>query len=417
MEQNITLIGASKLFVCDESFEVIDEGAIAFQSNPNGRNTIIETGTYAALSARYPQGRFYKDGVILPSFVNAHIHFEFGNNTSQFVYGSFERWLESVMAKRDGVLSDFTLALKDSIQEQLMSGVGSVGAISSYGGDMSLLADSPLRVVYFNEAIGSTPSALDFLYSNFKARYASAKALQSDTFIPAIALHAPYSVHSVLAKRVLEMARKDQCPLSVHFLESQAEYQWLQNAQGWFKEFYTNILKIPTPKPLYSIEEFLGLFDGLGALWTHCLFATPKELEYIAQKGNVISCPRSNRLLCGKYLDLERLLSCGLKPIFGTDGKSSNNNLNMLDELRTALFAYPQMDIERLAQMILLGASLYPARALGLDNGVLTAGKWADISVFVCPDISQSTQAPLQFLLHSQKVKTLYINGKAVLFE
>ncbi|PAF44852.1 metal-dependent hydrolase [Helicobacter sp. 11S02596-1] len=419
--KTIQLIGASKVFVCDNDFTIITDGGIAFESSASKApaqtpNKIVAIGKYETLKRTYPDGVFYEDMVILPAFINAHIHFEFGNNITSFVYGGFEKWLESVMKNRDDVLADIKSCVQASISEQLKSGVGSVGAISSYGQDLDILADSALRVVYFNEAIGSAPSALDFLYENFLARYNASKRLRSHRFTPAIALHSPYSVHSVLAKKVLSIAKQDACPVSAHFLESRSERQWLQNGSGWFKHFYENILKAPSAKPLYTIEAFLDLFKGLPALFTHCLWAELGELKKIQENGGVVvSCPRSNRLLCGSYLDLNRLDLAGLSPIFATDGKSSNRNLDMLDELRCALFAYPEMPIEALSQMLILGATNHPANALGLDNGVFEVGKCADISVFACPEISKSHQESLQFLLHAKEVQTLYINGDVVI--
>lgn len=413
MSQRIKLIGGSKVFVCDEGFEIIDDGGVAFHTD-HRQNCIVEVGKYADLKQKYADAVFYEDGIVMPSFVNAHIHFEFGNNISSFNYGGFDKWLTSVMQKRDDVLVDISQCVQDGIEEQLKSGVASVGAISSYGNDAQILADSPLRVVYFNEAIGSTPSAIDFLYSNFLNRYGISKELKSDRFIPAIAIHSPYSVHSVLAKKVLQIAKKDNVLTSTHFLESVFEREWLEHSAGWFKDFYEGTLGVKSPRPLYTISEFCQIFDGLDNLFVHCLFANESELALISKSGSIVSCPRSNRLLNNTYIDIPTLQSLGINPIFATDGKSSNNNLNMLDELRSALFGYVQVDINELSKILILGATLYPSRALRLESGVLQSGKWADISVFECPKISKSSQSSLQFLLHSQKVKTLYINGEQI---
>lgn len=414
MSQSIKLVGGSKVFICDEEFEVIDNGGVAFYTDRR-ENCIIEVGKYSDLEQKYTNAIFYEDGIVMPSFVNAHIHFEFGNNISSFNYGGFDKWLTSVMQKRDDVLIDISKCVQDGIEEQLQSGVGSVGAISSYGNDAQILADSPLRVVYFNEAIGSMPSAIDFLYSNFLNRYDISKDLKSDRFTPAIAIHSPYSVHSVLAKKVLQIAKKDNVLTSTHFLESVFEREWLEYSSGWFKSFYEGTLGIKSPKPLYTISEFLEMFDGLDSLFVHCLFANESELAAISKNSSIVSCPRSNRLLNDAYINISILKSLGINPIFATDGKSSNNNLNMLDELRSALFSYTQVDINELSKILILGATLHPSRALKLKGGVLQSGKWADISVFECPQISKSSQSPLQFLLHSQKVKTLYINGKQII--
>ncbi|PAF52265.1 metal-dependent hydrolase [Helicobacter sp. 13S00477-4] len=415
MTNHIKLIGASKVFICNEAFDIISNGGVAFECFEDKESKIIEVGDYQTLKKKYPNASFYDDSVILPAFINTHIHFEFGNNISSFIYGSFEKWLESVMQKRDEVLNDIQSSVKSSIQEQLQSGVATVGAISSYGQDMPILANSDLRVIYFSEVIGSIPVALDFLYESFSSRYIASKGFKSHKFTPAIALHSPYSVHSILAKKVLEIAKKDNCLLSTHFLESAAEREWLEDQKGWFKTFYKNTLKIPSPKPLYTIKEFLDLFEGMRVLFTHCLFATHKELLTISKNGYVISCPRSNRLLNNTYIDLSMLKSAGLNPIFATDGKSSNDNLNMLDELKCALFSYPNIQLEDLSKTLILGATKYAAKALNLKSGALESDKFADISIFECPQIAKSSQPSLQFLLQCKKVKTLYINGNAVI--
>ena len=86
-------------------------------------------------------------------------------------------------------------AMQQGITECLRSGVGFVGAVSSYGYDLEVLADSPLRVLYFNEVIGSKIEVLDILFQNFLARLQDSKSVQNERFIPAVAIHSPYSVH------------------------------------------------------------------------------------------------------------------------------------------------------------------------------------------------------------------------------
>lgn len=400
------VIGASKVFICDEKFSIIENGAIAFDEK------IVEIGDYATLEKKYTKGDFYKDCVLLPSFVNPHIHFEFSNNTSDFLYGGFDKWLDSVMQQRDKVLSNNTQAIQNAINEQLASGVGSVGAISSYGDDRFALAKSPLKVVFFNEVIGSNPSAIDFLFSNFLQRLEASKELASSTFFPAIALHSPYSVHYILAKKVLSLAKAQNLPTSVHFLESKEERQWLEDSKGYFKNFYEKTLHIKDPKSLYSIEEFIELFQDMDTLFVHCLEANEKEIKQLMQSGNIVTCPKSNRLLNNKFLNLDSIDMTKLS--IATDGKSSNNNLDYLDELRTALFGYSNKNCVDFAQTLLLNATLYGSKALRLNNGCLNENFDADFCLFEIPDIQHSHQSALQFILHAKQAKQVFINGKNV---
>ena len=390
--------------------------------------------------AESPQTEFFGGCVLLPALINAHIHFEFSSNSTSFVYGSFEGWLASVMSKRDDVLADMDKAIESTIEEQLDSGVGSVGAISSYGADMQALAQSALKVVYFSEAIGANPAALDMLLADFKARFFAAKELASRSFFPAIALHAPYSVHSVLAKHVIAFAKEAfskhtlestrpthtitnpceiSCTLSAHFLESNAERLWLESKndadapKGWFYDFYTQTLKIPSPAPYYTPQEFMELFSSTRASFVHCTALSSLESTFLAQQGHsLITCPRSNRLLGGSMLDLKKLDSRQNLGI-GTDGASSNANTNMLDELRAGLFGMGG-DLQALARVLLLAATRGGAKALGLANGTLESGRSADMAVFAIKGIADSTQPEVHFILLANKVHRLLINGEQV---
>lgn len=416
----IQIWGAGHVFICDEDFSIVHNGGIAFAE---GKDEILAVGDYEQLCQRFPesQAHFSPQGILLPALINAHIHFEFGSHISRFSYGDFGKWLDSLMAHRDEVLLDsehLPSILKQGIQEQILSGVGSVGAISSYGDDMSMLASSPLRVVYFNEAIGSNPSAVDFLYSNFTQRLKDSQNLTSETFTPAIALHSPYSLHPIMAQKLIDRAKIDSLPLSAHFLESPHEREWLTQNSGYFRGFFQNLANIKDPKSFYTPQTFLELLAPLGGRspisLTHTLFAQEGELDYISQlQASIISCPRSNRLLNNSFFSRHQALSRHIPIALGTDGKSSNNNVNLLDELRIALYAYPQEDPLSLAQSLILSATLYGAKALGLNNGSLQAGKNVDFALFEFGEMLG--QAPLSFILHAQTPKHFYINAKAIL--
>ena len=448
------LLGSSFVFVCDSDFSVIKNGGVVYE---NGE--IIEVGIFEELRAKYQNldSRFYEDSVLLPAFINAHIHFEFGANHFHFDYGGFPQWLSSVMKNRDDVLDKIDSIICDEISSQLECGVGSVGAISSYGLDMQALAQSPLKVVYFNEAIGSNPAAIDMLFSDFKARFERSLALSSSTFFPAIAIHSPYSVHNVLARHIINIAKANQSLLSTHFLESKAEREWLSHGKGWFLDFYTNVLKIPNPKPFYTIDEFFELFSGLRAVFVHMTNATQSELRAtLDSHHSIITCPRSNKLLDGKFFNLNALRSatkstqCKAFDVdsldsanldsarialasnsptsstiathhhttnhlaIGTDGMSSNFNLNLLDELRAGLLCM-DTNIENLAKELLLMATHNGAKALNLNNGILQKGRLADFAIFHIPHITNSTQPHLHFIMSAQKVSTLILSGKVIL--
>lgn len=410
-----TLIGASKLFCCDKDFSIINNGGVLFESNPsNSHNKILYFGDYQSLLEKYPEAKatFHNESILLPALSNPHIHFEFSNNKTTLTYGDFGKWLDSVIEKREGLFENLEQSIQKQIELQLQSGIASVGAISSYGYDIPLLANSPLRVQLFNEAIGSNPALIDALYSNLLARLQECEKYANSRFSPALSIHSPYSTHKVLATKVANLAKEKDLLLSVHFLESSQELEWLTHSSGFFKEFFTKHFGNPNATSSLSVSEFLALLEGNRSLFVHCLFTTQKEFEKIASmNGAVISSPRSNRLLNNRYLNLELLKNAKLPSIFSTDGLSSNFSLNLLDELRHTLFAYPQYSPNEFAKELVLGVTHFANASLGFSGGEIAIGRDADFALFKCEEISASKQEALHFILHCQKASEVYING------
>ncbi|CAM2878759.1 aminofutalosine deaminase family hydrolase [Helicobacter burdigaliensis] len=407
------LIGASHLLVCDDSFSILKEGGILYNASE-----ILEVGSYEKLLSKNPNSsKFYENCVLTPAFANLHTHFEFSQNAGILQYGSFESWLNSVIENREHLMDEgLEESIKQAIKKNLKSGVSFVGAISSYGYDLEILANSPLRVLYFNEAIGSKKEALPFLFSNLKERLKESQKFSSERFYPALAIHSPYSVHSELLNDVLTLAREENLPLSVHFLESSAELEWLQKGSGYFLEFFRKFFKEEC-KPFYNPLEFLEYFkDNKGAYFVHLLEADRTIREELKKlEAKVISCPRSNRLLNNKLLALKDFRQNGFKTIFATDGLSSNDSLSLLDELRIALYAYANEPLETLAQELILGISNYAFRdnPMGLKAGILQKGYVSDFALF---KLEAKEQIPLQLILYAKEVESLYIAGKKIEF-
>ena len=409
-----TLLGASKVFCCDKDFRIINHGGVLFESQKDGENKILAFGDYQNLLEKNPdaQAEFHHESILLPALSNPHIHFEFGNNKTSLSYGDFGDWLDSVIKKREELFINIEHSIKQQIQSQLQSGVASVGAISSYGFDITPLANSPLRVQLFNEIIGSSPELIDALYSNLLARMQETQKYANSRFSPALSIHSPYSTHKVLANKVATLAKEQDMLLSVHFLESTQELEWLNHSEGFFKSFFARHFGKANAISSLTSMEFLELLENNRVLFVHCLYASDIELKKISSmNAKIISSPRSNRLLNNCYLNLDKLKQSNLPAIFSTDGLSSNFTLSLLDEIRHTLFAYPQYSPNEFAKELILGVTHYANKALEFNGGEIAVGKNADFALFECDQISHSQQEPLHFILHCQNAKKVYING------
>ena len=356
-----------------------------------------------------------ENSVLMPALINSHTHLEFSHNKTLLEYGDFIIWLNSVIEHRENLFINCkTECFKKAIDEMKKSGVCAFGEISSTGDDLKYIKHSPLKVVYFNEIIGTTPAAVDMLYQDFLARLDESLKLQSDTFKVGVSIHSPYSVHPILMDKVINIAKTKNLPIQAHFMESKAERRWLDEGEGEFKLFFEKHFK--NAKPLIKPIEFIEKFKNTKTTFIHCVYANDNELQKIKEiDAKIAHCPISNRLLNVGLLDLERVKNFSIDYSVATDGLSSNYSLNLFKEIRAALLMHVTLHPKYLAKDLLKAVTINAAKSLGLNNGEIKAGKDADLITFKLPNKVENLELlPLQVILHTNEVEKLFINGKEV---
>ena len=405
------IISADWLVICDENNSIIQNGAVVFTDK------IQEVDTLYNIEKKYPNieiEKLAKNSVLMPGLINSHIHLEFSGNTTTLKYGNFYSWLNSVIKHREDLISKAnTKLILSKLSKMKRTGTTTIGAISSYSFDLDACVKSPLNKVFFCEVIGTKGDMIDTLFADFKDRLNIAKKYKSANFIPAIAIHSPYSVHPFLVRETLKLAREENLPVTSHFLESQEEFEWLHKDEGVFVEFFKNFLnqEQAVTKPM----EFLNLFSNIKNLsFTHCVEASSDDFEKIKSLGASINhCVTSNRLLNNTKLDLEKLKDIPFT--IGTDGLSSNNSLSMFDELRNVLMTHYDKNILEFSNVLLKAATINGSRALGLNKGSLAEGLDADIIALTLPDeIEEKEDLAMQIILHTKFVDKTIIGGEFV---
>jgi len=402
------LIYADWLLTCDNNYTIIKNGAIAFNEK------IIDIGTIDEFQIKYKNNTIEYMGdnsIIMPGLINTHVHLEFSANKTTLKYGNFVKWLFSVMEHREELIEKATKKLIDEeLKNMIANGTTSIGAISSYGFDMDSCIESPLNVVYFTEVLGSKADMIDTLFLDFQEKLKSAISHTSNNFIPAIAIHSPYSTHPFLIREVLSIAREKKMAVSAHFQESKAENDWLNHSTGEFETFFKDMLD--QHKSLTQPSDFLEQFKNIEHLsFTHCVEANEKELQQIKNLGaSITHCPNSNRLLNNSILNMSYLDDIPMA--MGTDGLSSNNTLNLFEEIRNAFFMHTNLDSNDLAKKLLLATTNGGAKALGLNKGILEKGYDSDIISFQLPDICNTKEdLSTSIILHTSKTTHTYIKG------
>ncbi|MDX5298070.1 MAG: amidohydrolase family protein, partial [Gammaproteobacteria bacterium] len=189
--------------------------------------------------------------------------------------------------------------------------------------------------------------------------------------------HAPYTVSDEPLTRVATLAAQLDAPIQIHVHETAFEVQ--------------DALARTGTRPLQRLEA-LGLLTPM----TQCVHMTQideMDIEILRRTGaQVVHCPESNLKLASGFCPVDRLQRAGINVAIGTDGAASNNDLDLLGEIRTAALLAKAVSGDAAAldaHAALAMATLNGARALGRENelGSLEKGKLADVVAVTLDDL------------------------------
>ncbi len=227
----------------------------------------------------------------------------------------------------------------------------------------------------------------------------------------AFAPHAPYSVSDAPLDRVRVLADELDIPIHMHIHETAQEVEQAVQAQG--------------QRPLARLNT-LGVVSP-ALLAVHMTQLSDDEIALCAANNvNVLHCPESNLKLASGFCPVHKLQQAGINVALGTDGAASNNDLDMLGELRSAALLAKAVSGDASAvpaYQALRMATLNGAIALGMGDqiGSLLPGKWADLCA-VRLDSVESTPLyhPLSQLVYAssrEQVSDVWVAGEHLLKE
>lgn len=225
-----------------------------------------------------------------------------------------------------------------------------------------------------------------------------------------IAPHAPYTCSRKALEESGKIASTIGCGVHIHISETMDENNNIREKYGC--------------SPTEFIEE-TGIFDCSGVVAAHCVHISEKDMEMLKNyKVSVAHCPQSNMKLSSGVAPVWSMMNYGINVALGTDGVSSNNNLDMIEEMQTASYLQKlhTKDATSLpAYKCLEMATINGARALKMDNeiGKLEKGMKADI---VLIDANRPSMVPM-FDINSnivysgsgRDVKTVIVNGRIIM--
>lgn len=409
MQHIDTLITARWVIPIEPAGCVLDDHAVAIHQ---GRIVAIVPATQA-LEQFSAQERIDRPAhVLLPGFINAHTHAamtllrgaaesaSFDHWLKQQIWPLEQRWIDAEYV-RDGA----ELAIAD----MLTSGTTCFADMHLFPEVVAQTASAAKIRASIGLPVIDAPtvwaeSANEYLEKGLRLH----DEYRDDPLITtALSPYAPWAVGDDSLIRVRRAADELDLPMTMHINETRAE----ADAGG--------------ERALARLER-LGLLSPLLTA-VHMVHLDASDLDRAARGGiSVAHCPQSNLKLGNGACSVPALRQHGINVALGTDGAASNNDLCMLDEMRSAallasgLFpGAPQITAHEWLQ----AATLNGARALGLGEhaGSLVAGKWADMC---CIDLGRPHTQPVYdpaaqivYAASRDQVSDVWVAGRALVRE
>lgn len=220
--------------------------------------------------------------------------------------------------------------------------------------------------------------------------------------------HSPYATLNGLSK-VAAAAEELGVGVHIHLSETKKEVE---------ESLATHSLS-----PI-AVAEREGIFR-VPTLAAHCVHLSDEDFEILIRNNVCVAHnPTSNMKLGSGKAPVQKMLDRGVCVALATDGASSNNNLDLLEEARLAAYLakMDQTPAALPAPVCLEMATAGGARALGFDDvGLIAAGYQADILLIRTEEAHWMPPfdpcANLIYSAHSRDVSTVLVAGRIIMHE
>ena len=355
-----------------------------------------------------------KDKILLPGFVNTHTHLSMVLFRGLADDLNLDDWLNNNIWPMEANLNGYYCyigALLGAV-ELIKSGTTTFSDMYFYMEDVAkAVEESGIRAVlsYGMIDFGDEEKRKAEIEKNmnlFKNCHNTADGRIKVFFGP----HSPYTASEELLKEVRKLADENNIKIHIHVSETQKEIDDVSAEKGL--------------RPFEYLDS-IG-FLGPDVVCAHSVWLSDEEIEIIKKHDVKVSHnPCSNMKLASGIAPVTKLLENDICVAIGTDGASSNNNLDILEELRTASYLQKVSTLDPKAlnsDEVLAMGTINGARALGLDDeiGTIEVGKKADLILIdknnanMVPD-SSKLSSNIIYSANGFNVDTTICNGQILM--
>ncbi len=349
--------------------------------------------------------------LLTPGFVNAHTHLGMSYFRNYADDLALMDWLENEIWPIEAKLNaeDIYWSSMLSIIENIKSGVTSfcdmyyemdrVGDAAIEAGIRGVLTRGMTDVDGKGE---EKLQEFDDLYNNYHE-----KSNGRIRVVPA-----PHAIYTCSTEFLKEIAKRSleryDSLIHIHLSETLTEVENSKKEYGMTPIEYVNSL---------------GLLDSQ-IIAAHCVHITDEEIELVKDKKFYpVYNPSSNLKLASGFTPVDKLLKNNITMALGTDGDSSNNNQDFVEEMHIGGIVNKAVTMNEKAVPaieILKMATINGAKTLGFEKlGLVKENYLADLTIF---DLNSNSFTPrnnlisaLVYSANSSDVESVICDGKFIM--
>ena len=407
---------------------ILFKNAAVLTVNPENQ---VLTGAFVATAGdrisyvgrQRPQGSFDREidcagKVLMPGLVNTHTHIPMTLMRGFAGGHDLQTWLNDYIFPTEDKLDGRTVKIGSqlALAEMIASGTTAIGEMYYFCGDIAdAVSEAGISANISRSVTIFSPTDRPEEYyackdlEEFRRQWAG----QGDDQIKAeVSVHAEYT--SFLSPNMwaylADYAKKYDMGMQVHISETRSEHQECISRHG--------------KTPIQTLNDY-GVWDTR-SIAAHCVWVSDEDMALMREKGiSAALNPCSNLKLGSGIARVPALKGAGVNLTLGTDGASSNNSLNLFQEMKLTATLHSGVTHNPMAVTpteVLRMATVNGGIALGRHTGVIAPGYLADIilldftrpNLMPCHDIAENVVYAAngsEVCLTMARGKILYENG------